>query len=103
MFQPFRMSESASNLCWYPLYSPTCTNSDLLLSTEHLHLETSNNETQDIIGMSNASNISRTGHLHRHLTEPTSLGKSVIEFSTTEQTRQWQRKLSDCGTAAGGN
>ena len=106
LLEPFRMDQSASNLSWYPLYSPTCTNSDLLYSTEHLHVGSSsscNEEHQNVTGIPNSAETGNAS-LHRHFTDPTaSLSTNVTEFTPSEQAYKWHRKLSDCGPSGAGN
>ena len=99
------MEQSASNLSWYPLYSPTCTNSDLLFSTEHLHVGSSsscNEVQQNVTGIPNSVETGNVS-LHQHFAGPTApLSTNVTEFNASEQTYKWHRKLSDCGPSGGG-
>ena len=100
------MDQSASNLSWYPLYSPTCTNSDLLLSTEHLHVGSSSSRNEAQQNVTGIPSLVETGNvsLHRHFTDaPTSISTNVTEFTTSEQAYKFHRKLSDCGPSGGGN
>ena len=87
------MNEKSSNLSWYPLFSPTFTDSDLLFSNENVYLETSTVETHTVSTFSDESR-SQTGGL--------ALGNQGINFPSSEHTTNWHRKLSDGGTAAGG-
>ena len=107
MFEPFRMGESFSNLSWCPLYDPTCTDSDLLQMTERLNLGGSSYEPQNIQRITNvpsnvpsseiASNITR-----QRKTGAAAVGTNVHDFSSSDQTYKWHRKLSDGGPIAGG-
>ena len=108
MFEPFLMNENCSNLCWYPLYSPTCTDTDLLQMTERLNLGSSGQVSQNIQRIPNvpsnvpsseiASNITR-----QRKTGANALGTNIIEFAATDQSYKWHRKLSDGGPSTGGN
>ena len=107
LFESFRMNENFSNLCWYPLYDPTCTDSDLLQLTERLNLSGSTNISQSIQRIQNvpsnvpsseiASNVTR-----QRKTGAAALGTNNIEFTSSDQAYKWHRKLSDGGPAAGG-
>ena len=101
MFEPIRMNESASDLCWYPLYSPTCTDSDLLISTERLNLGNTimnrSHELQNMSQISNRRNVQET----ESSSKPRQMDSShsnVNEFIISAQTYKYQRKLSDIGT-----
>ena len=117
MFEPFKMNENASNLCWYPFYSPTSTDSDLLYSTVIAHqlesptaempnasisLIKSNSQTDRFpfsiipstsVSMAEAGTVSR----NRKSPVPTTSGNNFVELVTSEQTQTWQRKLSAGG------
>lgn len=101
------MNENCSNLSWYPLYSPTCTDSDLLQMTEQLSLDNSNNPSHNIPRITNVpSNVpsseSAVNVTRQRKTGASTLGTNVIEFTASEQTYKWHRKLSDSGPSAGG-
>ena len=107
MFEPFLMNENCSNLCWYPLYSPTCTDSDLLQMTEHLSLGNSSNPSPNVPRITNVpSNVpsseSAANVTRQRKTGASALGSNIIEFTSSEQTYKWHRKLSDSGPSAGG-
>ena len=104
------MDESASNVCWYPLYSPLSTEADLLCPNE----QTSSISTSKIEQHSPARRVSNWTTTVPENTVVNTLSQqqhsvaSDIRFhdvTTSKQARRWNRKFSDSGAAiqVGGN
>ena len=101
------MDESASNVCWYPLYSPLSTEADLLCTNE----QTSSMSTSKIEQHSPARGISNwTTTVPENYTlsqQQHSVGSDISfhDVTTSKQARRWNRKFSDSGAAiqVGGN
>ena len=110
IFEPARMDESASNVCWYPLYSPLSTEADLLSSNE----QTSSMSTSKIEQHSPARGVSNwTTTVPENTVVNTRSQQqhgvasdiSFHDVTTSKQARRWNRKFSDSGAAiqVGGN
>ena len=110
IFEPARMDESASNVCWYPLYSPLSTEADLLCPNE----QTSSISTSKIEQHSPARGVSNWTTTVPENTVVNTLSQqqhgvasdiSFHDVTTSKQARRWNRKFSDSGAAiqVGGN
>ena len=110
IFEPARMDESASNVCWYPLYSPLSTEADLLCTNE----QTSSMSTSKIEQHSPARGVSNWTTTVPENTVVNTLSQqqhgvgsdiSFHDVTTSKQARRWNRKFSDSGAATqvGGN
>ena len=110
IFEPARMDESASNVCWYPLYSPLSTEADLLCTNE----QTSSISTSKIEQHSPARKVSNwTATVPENAVVNTlsqqqhGVGSDISfhDVTTSKQARRWNRKFSDSGAAikVGGN
>ena len=104
------MDESASNMCWYPLYSPLSTEADLLCTNEQIS-SISTSKIEQHSPARRASNWTTTvpeNTVVNTLSQQQQGVGSDISFhdvTTSKQARRWNRKFSDGGavTQAGGN
>ena len=99
------MDESASALCWYPLYDPSSTNSELLNSAEKVYSQSlmSDQSNTRAIGFPYTSTAVMVENTTINRQPAASMSNNqAFQCTTSGQTRTLHRKLSDYGTTAGG-
>ena len=110
IFEPTRMDENASNMCWYPLYSPLSTEADLLYPNEQMSsISTSKNEQPSPPrGSSNwTKTVPENTVVNTLSQQPHNVAPDIIfrDVTPVKQGGRWNRKFSDGGVATqvGGN